>query len=140
MQNVNKTLKSELIQLISDESNEKVITEIVQQIKRTGVSKLSEQELKKLYIKLLASKLSFSINNIIHTITDEKIRELLSKANQEQDVSIKLFKGISLDSKYIPEREKRNNFTGEIMIYPPYIKPKVTFSKDYIRGLYNHYY
>jgi hypothetical protein len=50
-------------------------------------------------------------------------------------VVIKLFSGITIDSSIIPEREKRNNFTGEVVVYPPYIKPKFNVSKNYVRTL-----
>ena len=47
----------------------------------------------------------------IYDLLEEKIFNLLSSTNDEHDVEIRLFNGISLDGVYVPEKSKKNNST-----------------------------
>lgn len=132
-----KINRSKLIVDISDNCNNIIISKIIDLLSKPEIYGLSDKEIKKLSNRLLNSKLSFNITDLIYNTTEQKVRELLSKANEEQNVTIKLFKGISLESKFVSERKKKNNFTGEIVVYPQYIKPKANFSRGYIKNLSN---
>ena len=57
--------------------------------------------------------------------------------NEEQDVCIKLFEGISLDGIYVPEKTKTNNLTGKTNLVKSKIKPKFTITRSYCEKLNN---
>lgn len=61
----------------------------------------------------------------------------LSSVNEEQDVCIKLFEGISLDGNYIPEKTKKNNLTGQLSFVESKIKPKFEITRSYCEKLNN---
>ena len=61
----------------------------------------------------------------------------LSDVSEEQDVCIRLFEGISLDGKYVLEKTKKNNLTGEIKIVDSKIKPKFNITRSYCEKLNN---
>lgn len=135
MKETKKISRVELMKLVTDDNNEKIILEIINHIKRIEVLPLNKRIVKKIYIKLLASNLSYSINNIVHMTTNNKIKELLSEANAEQDILVKYSQGVSFNSKFISPKTKINNLTGKEIECSQYIKPKVIFSKGYIKSL-----
>ena len=59
----------------------------------------------------------------------------MSSTNENQDVCIRLFEGISLDGKYIPEKTKKNNLTGEVGLIHSKIKPKFNITRSYSEKL-----
>ena len=63
------------------------------------------------------------------------IFDLLCTANERQDICIRLFEGISLDGKYIPEKTKKNNLTGEVNLVESKIKPKFNITRTYCEKL-----
>lgn len=71
----------------------------------------------------------------IYNSLEENIETLLSSANQNTDVSIRLFRGITINSSYVPEKRKYNNLTGEIIMAASRIKPKFIISRSYCEKL-----
>lgn len=67
----------------------------------------------------------------IYDATEDKVFDILSSANENEDVSIRLFEGIVIDAIYIPEHEKINNLTGESIIAKSKIKPKAKITRSY---------
>ena len=65
------------------------------------------------------------------------IFDILSSVNENQDVCIRLFEGISLDGLYIPEKTKKNNLTGEVGLVESKIKPKFNITRSYCEKLNN---
>lgn len=65
------------------------------------------------------------------------IFDTLSSVNENQDVCIRLFEGISLDGIYIPEKTKKNNLTGEVGLVESKIKPKFNITRSYCDKLNN---
>ena len=63
------------------------------------------------------------------------IFDLLCSANEKQDICIRLFEGISLDGKYIPEKTKKNNLTGKVNLVESKIKPKFNITRSYCEKL-----
>ena len=63
--------------------------------------------------------------------------DTLSSVNENQDVCIRLFEGISLDGIYIPEKTKKNNLTGEVGLVESKIKPKFNITRSYCEKLNN---
>jgi hypothetical protein len=141
MQQNNKLVinRKDLIKEIACISNKQISEEVVTQIKKSEMCDLSKREAEKLLNRLLNSKLAVSIVENVYSNTESKIRETLSKANSEQDVTIRLFDGISLDSKFVPETQKINNLTGEMVVRTGRIKPKANISRRYAEKLNNYY-
>ena len=63
------------------------------------------------------------------------IFESLSTVNDNQDISIRLFEGISLDGNYVPEKMKKNNLTGKTNKVESKIKPKFNITRSYCEKL-----
>lgn len=61
----------------------------------------------------------------------------LCLTNEERDVCIKLFEGISLNGKYVSEKTKKNNLTGEVSFIESKIKPKFNVTRSYCEKLNN---
>lgn len=74
---------------------------------------------------------------IIYNTLENIIFNLLSSVNENEDVCIRLFEGISLDGKYMPEKIKKNNLTGEIHFVEGKIKPKFNITRFYCEKLNN---
>lgn len=72
---------------------------------------------------------------LIYNTLETNIFNILSSVNKKQDVCIKLFEGISLDGKYIPEKIKNNNLTGEVNLVESKIKPKFNITRSYCEKL-----
>lgn len=77
-----------------------------------------------------------AIKNIYSTL-ENIIFESLHSVDKKNDICIKLFEGISIDGKYVPEKTKKNNFTGEIDIVESRIKPKFNVTRSYCDKLNN---
>lgn len=126
--------------MIYKDSRSQIFEDLAKTLKKAAISDLHNylnnyyDNLSNRFIAHM-DKMILSFTNIIYAATENKIKELLSQTNEEEDVSIRLFEGISVDCMYIPEREKTNNFNGEVIIYPPYIKPKFSVSRNYIKTL-----
>lgn len=73
----------------------------------------------------------------VYNALENIIFDTLYSVNEEQDVCIRLFEGISLDGKYISEKTKRNNLTGKLSIVESKIKPKFNITRNYCEKLNN---
>lgn len=92
-------------------------------------------------IKLLAEELNLKTKSIkpIYNSLENKLRYLLSEANENQNVSVRLFEGISFNSQFIPKRQKLDNFTGKKTFYESKIKPKAVITRRYGEKLNQKY-
>lgn len=90
-------------------------------------------------IKDIAKKTDKSIYETrnFYNALENIIFNSLSDVNEEQDVCIRLFEGISLDGKYVPEKTKKNNLTGETKFVDSKIKPKFNITRSYCEKLNN---
>lgn len=88
---------------------------------------------KEMLINNIAETCGKSVNTVrtIYNTLEEIIAKLLSSATPNNDVSIRLFRGISIDSTFVPEKTKVNNLTGEIITSTSKIKPKANITRDY---------
>lgn len=68
---------------------------------------------------------------IVYNALEELIFNALSSVNQNKDVCIRLFEGISLDGEHISEKTKKNNLTGKIGFVDSKIKPKFNITRSY---------
>lgn len=74
---------------------------------------------------------------LVYNTLESNIFRLLSSVNKDNDICIKLFEGISLDGKYVPEKTKQNNLTGETHFVESKIKPKFNITRSYCEKLNN---
>lgn len=92
---------------------------------------------KKLIKSVRSSHTKTTIKDIYNTL-ENTIFDLLYSVGKKQDVCIKLFEGISLDGKYVSEKTKKNNLTGEVCIVESKIKPKFNITRSYCEKLNNN--
>jgi len=90
-------------------------------------------------IKDIAKQSNKNISDVkeIYNVLEKDIFDILSSTNENQDVSIRLFEGISLDGIYVPEKEKKNNLTGKTSLVESKIKPKFNITRSYREKLNN---
>jgi nucleoid DNA-binding protein len=90
-------------------------------------------------IKDIAKQTNNNIADVkdIYNALENVIFDILSSVNEDRDVCIRLFEGISLDGIYVPEKEKKNNLTGEMSLVDSKIKPKFNITRSYIEKLNN---
>lgn len=67
----------------------------------------------------------------IYNAIEDLVFSILSSANVDNDVSVRLFEGIVLDGVYVPAHEKVNNLTGETIITKEKISPKARITRSY---------
>lgn len=74
---------------------------------------------------------------LIYNTLENLIFNILSSVNENEDICIRLFEGISLDGKYVPEKTKKNNLTSETHFVKSKIKPKFNITRSYCEKLNN---
>jgi nucleoid DNA-binding protein len=67
----------------------------------------------------------------IYNVLEDYIFNSLSSVDENKDVIIKLFEGISLEGTYACEKTKKNNLTGEASFVESKIKPKFKITRYY---------
>lgn len=90
-------------------------------------------------IRLLAENSNIPIVTIrfIYDSLEDKLKDLLSEANLSQDITVKLFNGITINSKFIPQKERLNNLTGEKISAKSKIKVKSNVTRNYCESLFH---
>lgn len=88
-------------------------------------------------IRNIAEQTNKTMVNVkdVYNALEKTIFDILSSVDANENVSIKLFEGISLDGKYIPEKTKVNNLTGKESLVESKIKPKFNITRSYIEKL-----
>jgi nucleoid DNA-binding protein len=92
---------------------------------------------KKKLIKSIKNVHTKTVIKNVYNIFEDVVFEELSSVSKKQDVCIRLFEGISLDGKYISEKTKKNNLTGETSFVASKIKPKFNITRSYCEKLNN---
>ena len=95
--------------------------------------KITKEKIIKRIAKQTNEKTS-DVRNFYNAL-ESVIFNTLSSVNDKQDVCIKLFEGISLNGKYIPEKTKKNNLTGQENFVESKIKPKFNITRSYCEKL-----
>ena len=127
--------KENLISIISDKckddyvSTEDLLELINKATDEDGI--ISKRRLMK-SIKNLHTK---SVVKDVYGLLENIIFKSLSSVDENQDVCIRLFEGVSLDGTYIPEKTKKNNLTGEMSLVESKIKPKFNITRSYCEKL-----
>ena len=103
---------------------------------------------KKETVKVSRDKVIELVAKMEHTTTDnigsvfDSIEEVmitaLSGVNENRDVLVKLFNGISVRGTYLPERLKKNNLTGKIIKVASNIKLKPAITKTFSDKIISH--
>lgn len=135
MNNKSIVTKENLINIISGKCEEDFIsTEDLIKL----IDKLTDGNgtiTKKKLIKSIKNSHTKTVVKDIYNIFENVIFDTLSSVDKKQDVCIRLFEGISLDGKYVPEKTKKNNLTGEISFVGSKIKPKFNITRYYCEKL-----
>lgn len=92
---------------------------------------------KKKLIKSIRNYHTKSVIKDVYGLLEEIIFNYLSSVDKKQDVCVRLFEGISLDGKYVFEKTKKNNLTGEVGFVESKIKPKFNITRSYCEKLNN---
>lgn len=88
-------------------------------------------------IRDIAKQTGESVFNVktIYNALEDMIFNGLSSVNENNDICIRLFEGISLDGEYVSEKTKRNNLTGKVEFVNSKIKPKFNITRSYCEKL-----
>lgn len=78
---------------------------------------------------------SISDTKIFYNALEDAIFDELSSVNEDRDVCIKLFEGISIDGTFVKEKTKKNNLTGKLSYVGSKIKPKFVITRYYCEKL-----
>lgn len=92
---------------------------------------------KKKLIKSIKNSHTKTVIKEVYNVFENVIFDTLSSVDKKQDVCIKLFEGVSLDGKYVPEKIKKNNLTRETSFIGSRIKPKFNITRSYCEKLNN---
>lgn len=92
---------------------------------------------KECLIKDIAKQTNKNISDVkdIYNALEKDIFDILSSVNEDRDVCIRLFEGVSLDGIYIPKKTKKNNLTGQLGLVESKIKPKFNITRSYCEKL-----
>ena len=84
-------------------------------------------------IQLIAKKVRIrrSLVQKIYEGFEDEIRELLSSANDDADVYLRVFEGITIDGHYLAPKDKVNNLTGEKIKTIEKIRAKAKVTRHY---------
>ena len=93
---------------------------------------------KKKLIKSIRNSHTKTVIKEVYNMFENVIFDSLSSVDKKQNVCIKLFEGISLDGKYVSEKTKINNLTGETSFVGSKIKPKFNITRSYCEKLNNN--
>jgi nucleoid DNA-binding protein len=90
-------------------------------------------------IKDISKQTNNNISDVkeIYNALENLVFDILSSVNEDRDVDIRLFEGISLDGIYVPAKEKKNNLTGKTSLVESKIKPKFNITRSYVEKLNN---
>lgn len=88
---------------------------------------------KDMLIKTVAKDCRIDRNTVkdVYESIEDSVSDALSSANEDRDVSVRLFEGIVLNGVYVPSHEKVNNLTGETIVTKSKIVPKAHITRTY---------
>lgn len=71
-----------------------------------------------------------TVENVLKSM-ENIVLTTLKEADNNKDISIKIFDGFFIDSTYIPEKKQQNNLTGKIIDVASKIKVKARITRGY---------
>lgn len=92
---------------------------------------------KDMLIKIIARECRIDRHVVrkIYESLENNIASILSETDASGNVAIRLFEGVVLNGVYVPEHDKTNNLTGEMITVDGKIKPKFHITESYIKKL-----
>lgn len=92
---------------------------------------------KEQFIKMIAKKSGIDCNIVhkVYSTIENEVKDLLAEASEHQDIYIKIFTGITLHSKFVSEKEWKNNLTGKMITTKNKVKVKANITKEYCEKL-----
>lgn len=75
---------------------------------------------------------------LVYKRLEDAVFSALSSADEDTDVSVRLFEGITLNSEFVPEKTKINNLTGETITTTSKVKPAAHITRRYCEKLTNN--
>ena len=69
---------------------------------------------------------------------ESNIARILSSADEDTNISIRLFEGIVLNSEFVPEKTKVNNLTGKTITTNSKVKPSAHITRYYCDKITNY--
>lgn len=96
-------------------------------------NKITKEEI----IRSIAKKANIGAHDVkcVYNELENFIFDALCSVNEEQDICIKLFEGVSLGGRYVPQKNKQNNLTGKVSLVSEKIKPKFNITRSYCEKL-----
>lgn len=88
---------------------------------------------KDMLIKRISKECGYNTRMVkaFYNALEGDVVNLLSYANPDTDISIRLFEGITINSTFMPEKEKVNNLTGKPIITKSKVKAKANVTRSY---------
>lgn len=88
---------------------------------------------KDMLIKTVAKDCRIDRNTVkdVYESIEDSVSDALSSANEDNDVSVRLFEGIVLNGVYVSSHEKVNNLTGKMIVTKSKIVPKAHITRTY---------
>ena len=80
------------------------------------VEKINKRKLAEMICDVTA--IPYDVVSLVLDSLEKNVSDMLSSASQDADVQVKLFDGLSIESKYSESKTKRNNLTGETITVP----------------------
>lgn len=135
MNNKTTITKENLIGIILDKCNDDFIS--IEDLSNIidAVADRNGTISKKKLIKSIKTAHTRNVIKSVYNSLENTIFDLLSSTDKKQNVHIKLFEGISIEGKYIPEKTKKNNLTGKVGFVESKIKPKFNITRSYCEKL-----
>lgn len=95
-----------------------------------NIKKISRNELVQ-FATNATPNLDISVINTVLDSVENTIFAIIKNTNYNEDVSIKLFDGLYINSTYSPSERRKNNLTGEIIDTKSKIKVKSKITRTY---------
>lgn len=133
--NISIVTKENLINIILDKCKDDfILTEDLVKLIDKYADRNGNISKKKLIKSIKSSHTKAAMKDAYNAL-ESVIFDLLSSVDKRQDICIRLFEGISVDGKYVPEKTKKNNLTGETNFVGSKIKPKFNITRSYCEKL-----
>lgn len=91
-------------------------------------------------IKKISAKTGRSLETVrkFYNALEDSLLDILSMADKDKDITIKFCEGISFNSKFLSEKDKLNNLTGNVIKTKEKIKCKANVTRNYCDRLTTH--
>lgn len=101
--------------------------------KNSNNKKKSNIITKRTMLKKMSKQLNLDVEKIkiVYDALENVVQDYLTQADNDTDIIIKLFDGITICGSYKAEKEKFNNLTGKVITTKKKIKPTANITRYY---------